>query len=188
MPITSDYCYHYLSIPYSTIWTMALHLSAFEQPMRNDLMHTGTHTHIWKICRQLWEITRKSWTGVRWELLLGWSPAEFLCGLSCSPVATVICTWPLLEKQANITHLCPLSPLFCTPHSVHHALSTAQGRLEWTTLSWSSIPMPSPPQECQLQSAGFDSTILFFCQRPKNFRKLYYLVSSFLPLRTLELK
>lgn len=42
MPVTSDFCYHYLSNPYSTICTTALHLFDFEQSMRNDLMCKGT--------------------------------------------------------------------------------------------------------------------------------------------------
>lgn len=156
--------------------------------MRNYLMHIGPHTHIWKICRQLWEITRKSWAGVRWDRPLGWSPAEFSWGLSCSHMATAICAWPLPEKEANIALLCPPSPLFPTPHSVHPALSTAMCRSEWTTQSWSSIPVPSALWGSQLQPVGFDSKILFFCQKSKNFRKLYYLLSSSFPLRTLKLK
>lgn len=153
---------------------MALHLLAVEQSMRNYLMHTGTHTHIWKICRQLWEITRKSWTGMRWDLLFGWSPAELLCGLSCSHVATAICTWPLLEKKANITHLCPLSPLFHTLHSVHLALGTALCRSEWSMLSWSFTPMQSALWGPNFSQRGLTLKYLFFVKSQRILEKLLF--------------
>lgn len=175
----------------SIICTVTL-LSAFEQSKGNDLMHTGSHMHIFKKTQR---------TLRKHQEILNWievGPAPWM------ESSRVFLQSKLLSYGYSNLHLSvslettiynpgyPL-PLFYMPHSVCHALHVALCRSKWIISSWSTVLLRTnviSTMGCQLQSELFGSQIYLqvFVKKPKNFRKLFYVLRPYWPPRTLKVK